>query len=167
MNRLKTRPDGKYIEVTAITPTPLEKVKHDLPPVWWKVWVNVAKCGWLVCVNLRRSYYEYQRFGSRWRKRSTDPMTNSLWGSPETSMILWMPITYMVALTSRMQHERNILMSIGKVSNMRRLEHWSKPHRNAMDMDFCAQVLRNIVIGLAGMDGYLMQSGLLFAVSSS
>ena len=34
-------------------------------------------------------------------------------------------------------------------------------------MDFCAQSLRNIVIGLGGrMDGYLMQSRFDIAVSS-
>ncbi len=30
MNRLRDKPEGKYIEVTAITPTPLGKEKHNL-----------------------------------------------------------------------------------------------------------------------------------------
>ena len=31
INRLQDQPDGKYIEVTAITPTPLERAKVRLP----------------------------------------------------------------------------------------------------------------------------------------
>jgi len=31
IDRLKNRPDGKYIEVTAITPTPLGEEKAQLP----------------------------------------------------------------------------------------------------------------------------------------
>ncbi len=50
---------------------------------------------------------------------------------------------------------------------MRRLD--IDPNRIEMKwiIDFCAQTLRNIVIGLGGrMDGYLMQSGFAVAVSS-
>ena len=74
----------------------------------------------------------------------------------------------MVALTSRMQHERNYNdEELAKRSRMRRLN--IDPTRVEMGwiMDFCAQSLRNIVIGLGGrMDGYTMQSKFGIAVSS-
>jgi len=74
----------------------------------------------------------------------------------------------MVALTSRMQHERNYSdEELAKRSRMRRLN--IDPTRVEMGwiMDFCAQSLRNIVIGLGGrMDGYPMQSKFGIAVSS-
>ncbi|MFH0914404.1 MAG: formate--tetrahydrofolate ligase, partial [Chloroflexota bacterium] len=74
----------------------------------------------------------------------------------------------MVALTSRMQHERNYTdEQLERLSHMRRLD--IDPSRIEMGwiMDFCAQSLRNIVIGLGGrMDGFLMQSRFGIAVSS-
>jgi formate--tetrahydrofolate ligase len=74
----------------------------------------------------------------------------------------------MVALTSRMQHERNYTdEQLERLSHMRRLD--VDPTRVEMKwvMDFNAQALRNIVIGLGGrMDGYTMQSGFAVTVSS-
>ena len=74
----------------------------------------------------------------------------------------------MVALTSRMQHERNYTdEQLERLSHMRRLD--IDPTRVEMDwvIDFCAQSLRNIVIGLGGrMDGYTMESQFAIAVSS-
>jgi len=74
----------------------------------------------------------------------------------------------MVALTSRMQHERNYDdEQLERLTKMRRLN--VDPTRVEMGwvMDFCAQSLRSIVIGLGGrMDGYTMQSKFGIAVSS-
>jgi formate--tetrahydrofolate ligase len=74
----------------------------------------------------------------------------------------------MVALTARMQHERNYNdEELVKRSRMRRLD--IDPTRVEMGwvMDFCAQSLRNIVIGLGGrMDGFTMQSKFGIAVGS-
>ncbi len=74
----------------------------------------------------------------------------------------------MVALTARMQHERNYNdEQLAKRTRMRRLD--IDPTRVEMGwvMDFCAQSLRNIIIGLGGrMDGYTMQSKFGIAVSS-
>jgi methylenetetrahydrofolate dehydrogenase (NADP+)/methenyltetrahydrofolate cyclohydrolase/formyltetrahydrofolate synthetase len=67
-----------------------------------------------------------------------------------------------------MQHERNYNdEELAKRSRMRRLN--IDPTRVEMGwiMDFCAQSLRNILIGLGGrMDGYTMQSRFGIAVSS-
>jgi len=74
----------------------------------------------------------------------------------------------MVALTARMQHERNYNdEQLQRLTKMRRLD--IDPTRVEMGwiMDFCAQSLRNIVIGLGGrMDGFAMQSKFGIAVSS-
>jgi len=74
----------------------------------------------------------------------------------------------MVALTARMQHERNYDdKELEKRSGMRRLD--IDPTRVEMGwiLDFCAQSLRNIVIGLGGrMDGFTMQSKFGIAVGS-
>src|SRR5208283_4142377 len=74
----------------------------------------------------------------------------------------------MVALTSRMQHERNYNdEQLQRLTRMKRLD--IDPTRVEMGwiMDFCAQALRNIVIGMGGrMDGYMMQSKFGIAVSS-
>jgi methylenetetrahydrofolate dehydrogenase (NADP+)/methenyltetrahydrofolate cyclohydrolase/formyltetrahydrofolate synthetase len=74
----------------------------------------------------------------------------------------------MVALTSRMQHERNYSdEELAKRSKMRRLNIDPTKVEMGWILDFCAQSLRNIVIGLGGrMDGYTMQSRFGIAVSS-
>jgi formate--tetrahydrofolate ligase len=74
----------------------------------------------------------------------------------------------MTALTARMQHERNYNdEQLQRLTKMRRLD--VDPTRVEMGwiMDFCAQSLRNIIIGIGGrMDGFLMQSKFGIAVSS-
>jgi formate--tetrahydrofolate ligase len=74
----------------------------------------------------------------------------------------------MVALTARMQHERNYDdRQLKDLSDMRRLD--IDPTRVQMGwvMDFCARALRNIVIGMGDRtDGYMMQSKFNIAPSS-
>jgi methylenetetrahydrofolate dehydrogenase (NADP+)/methenyltetrahydrofolate cyclohydrolase/formyltetrahydrofolate synthetase len=74
----------------------------------------------------------------------------------------------MVALTARMQHERNYDdEQLARRTGMRRLD--IDPTRVEMGwvMDFCAQSLREIIIGLGGrMNGYMMQSKFGITVSS-
>ena len=73
----------------------------------------------------------------------------------------------MVALTSRMQHERNYTDAELAKRKLKRLDVDPKNVQMGWIMDFCAQSLRNIVIGLGGkMDGFLMQSRFDIAVSS-
>ncbi|RLB66708.1 MAG: formate--tetrahydrofolate ligase, partial [Deltaproteobacteria bacterium] len=73
----------------------------------------------------------------------------------------------MVALTSRMQHEQNNTDEFLAKKNLTRLD--IDPNRVEVRwiMDFCAQALRHIVIGLGGrLDGMVMESGFAIAVSS-
>jgi formyltetrahydrofolate synthetase len=42
LNRLKDKPDGKYIDVTAITPTPWAKANPPPPWAWSRAWASSA-----------------------------------------------------------------------------------------------------------------------------
>jgi methylenetetrahydrofolate dehydrogenase (NADP+)/methenyltetrahydrofolate cyclohydrolase/formyltetrahydrofolate synthetase len=170
IERLKNKPDGKYIEVTAITPTPLGEGK------------TTTTMGILEGMGKRG-----KNVGGCIRQPSGGPTMNIKGTAAGGGNALLIPMTEfsmgltgdindimnahnlaMVALTSRMQHERNYSdEELAKRSRMRRLN--IDPTRVEMGwiMDFCAQSLRNIVIGLGGrMDGYTMQSRFGIAVSS-
>ena len=73
----------------------------------------------------------------------------------------------MVALTSRIQHEFNYTDDFLKTRGLRRLNINPKTATMGWAMDFCAQSLRNIIIGMGGkMDGFMCQSKFGIAVSS-
>jgi formate--tetrahydrofolate ligase len=74
----------------------------------------------------------------------------------------------MVALTSRMQHERNYNdEQLERLTGMRRMNIDPTRVELGWIIDFCAQSLRNIIIGIGGrMDGFTMQSKFGIAVGS-
>jgi formate--tetrahydrofolate ligase len=73
----------------------------------------------------------------------------------------------MVALNSRMQHEANYTDEQLTKRKLKRLDIDPKNVEMGWVMDFCAQGLRNIIMGLGGkMDGFLMPSRFAIAVSS-
>jgi methylenetetrahydrofolate dehydrogenase (NADP+)/methenyltetrahydrofolate cyclohydrolase/formyltetrahydrofolate synthetase len=169
IERLKNKPDGKYIEVTAITPTPLGEGK------------STTSCGLMEGLGKRK-----KNVGGALRQPSGGPTMNIKGTAAGGGNALLIPMTEfslgltgdindimnahnlaMVALTSRMQHERNYDDAELAKRKLRRLD--VDPTRVEMGwiIDFCAQTLRNIVIGLGGkMDGFLMQSKFAIAVSS-
>jgi formate--tetrahydrofolate ligase len=170
IERLKDKPDGKYIEVTAITPTPLGEGK------------STTSCGLMEGLGKRKV-----NVGGCLRQPSGGPTMNIKGTAAGGGNALLIPMTEfsmgltgdindimnahnlaMVALTSRMQHERNYNdEQLDRLTKMRRLD--VDPTRVEMGwiMDFCAQSLRNIIIGMGGrMDGFLMQSKFGIAVSS-
>jgi formyltetrahydrofolate synthetase len=170
INRLKDKPDGKYIEVTAITPTPLGEGK------------STTSCGLMEGLGKRGL-----NVGGALRQPSGGPTMNIKGTAAGGGNALLIPMTEfsmgltgdindimnahnlaMVALTARMQHERNYDdETLARRTGMRRLN--VDPTRVEMGwiMDFCAQSLRNIVIGLGGrMDGFTMQSKFGIAVGS-
>ena len=169
-DRLKDRPDGKYIEVTAITPTPLGEGK------------STTSCGLMEGLGKRGI-----NVGGALRQPSGGPTMNIKGTAAGGGNSLLIPMTEfsmgltgdindimnahnlaMVALTARMQHERNYNdEQLQRLTRMRRLD--IDPTRVEMGwvMDFCAQSLRNIVIGMGGrQDGFMMQSKFGIAVSS-
>ena len=170
IERLKDKPDGKYIEVTAITPTPLGEGKTTTS---MGILEGMGKRGWNVGGCIRQPSggpsMNIKGTAAGGGNALLIPMTEfSLGLTGDINDIMNAHNLAMVALTSRMQHERNYNdESLAKRTRMRRLN--IDPTRVEMGwiMDFCAQSLRNIVIGIGGrMDGYTMQSRFGIAVSS-
>ncbi len=170
IERLKDKADGKYIEVTAITPTPLGEGK------------STTSCGLMEGLGKRGL-----NVGGCLRQPSGGPTMNIKGTAAGGGNALLIPLTEfsmgltndindimnahnlaMVALTSRMQHERNYNdEQLARLTRMRRLDIDPTRVELGWVMDFCAQSLRNIIIGLGGrMDGYMMQSKFGIAVSS-
>ncbi len=170
IDRLKNKPDGKYIEVTAITPTPLGEGK------------TTTTMGLIEGMGKRKL-----NVGGVIRQPSGGPTMNVKGTAAGGGNALLIPMTEfslgltgdindimnahnlaMVALTARMQHERNYNdEQLQRLSGMRRLD--IDPERVEMGwvMDFCAQSLRNIIIGMGGkQDGFEMKSKFGIAVSS-
>jgi methylenetetrahydrofolate dehydrogenase (NADP+)/methenyltetrahydrofolate cyclohydrolase/formyltetrahydrofolate synthetase len=170
IERLKDRPAGKYIEVTAITPTPLGEGK------------STTSLGLIEGLGRRG-----KNVGGCLRQPSGGPTMNIKGTAAGGGNALLIPMAEfsmgltgdindimnahnlaMVALTARMQHERNYDdAQLDRMSKMRRLD--IDPTRVEMGwaIDFCAQALRSVIIGIGGkQDGYMMQSKFSIAVSS-
>jgi len=167
--RLKDSPQAKYINVTAITPTPLGEGKTTTA---MGLIEGLGKLG--------------KRVTGAIRQPSGGPTFNIKGSAAGGGLAQCIPLTAfsvrltgdidcitnahnlaMVALTSRMQHERNYDDARLAKANLKRLD--IDPERVEMlwAMDFCAQALRNIRIGRGGkMDGYEMESGFQITVSS-
>lgn len=170
MDRLAHRPDGKYIEVTAITPTLLGEGK------------STTVLGLIEGLGKRE-----KNVGGCLRQPSGGPTMNVKGTAAGGGNALLIPMAEfsmgltgdindvmnahnlaMVALTARMQHERNY--------DDAHLERLTKMHRLDIDptrvemgwvIDYCAQALRNIIIGIGTkQDGYMMQSKFGIAASS-
>ncbi|MBW2065052.1 MAG: formate--tetrahydrofolate ligase [Deltaproteobacteria bacterium] len=170
MERLKGRPDGKYIEVTAITPTPLGEGKSTTSVGLME---GLGKLGLNVGGALRQPSggptMNIKGTAAGGGNALLIPMTEFSMGlTGDINDIMNAHNLAMVALTARMQHERNYNdEQLKRLTGMRRLE--IDPTRVEMGwvIDFCAQALRNIVIGLGGRyDGFTMQSRFGIAVSS-
>ncbi len=170
IERLKDKPDGKYIEVTAITPTPLGEGKSTtsvgLMEGMGKRGLNVGGC-------LRQPSggptMNIKGTAAGGGNALLIPMTRFSMGlTGDINDIMNAHNLAMVALTARMQHERNYNdEQLQRLTGMRRLD--IDPTRVEMGwiIDFCAQSLRNIIIGIGGrFDGFTMQSKFAIAVSS-
>ena len=170
LDRLKDRPDGKYIEVTAITPTPLGEGKST---------TSIGLIEGLGKLGVRA--------GGCLRQPSGGPTMNVKGSAAGGGNALLIPMTEfslgltgdinaimnahnlaMAALNARMQHERNYsderLASIG----LRRLDIDPSRIEWSFILDFCCQALRKMEIGLGEgkMDGYRMETHANIAVSS-
>ena len=169
MNRLKDKPDGKFIEVTAITPTPFGEGKST---VSLGLIEGLGKLGLNV--------------GGALRQPSGGPTMNVKGTAAGGGNALLMPMTEfslgltgdindimnahnlaMVALNARMQHERNNNDEWLAAKGLKRLDIDPKRIEMGWVMDFCAQGLRNIIIGIGGrLDGFMMESKFGIAVGS-
>lgn len=169
MERLKDRPDGKFIEVTAITPTPLGEGKSTtslgLIEGLGKRGVNVGGC-------LRQPSggptMNIKGTAAGGGNALLIPMTEfSLGLTGDINDITNAHNLAMVALNARMQHEANYSDAELAERGLKRLD--IDPERVEMGwvIDFAAQCLRNIEIGLGGpKDGFQMKSRFGISVSS-
>ena len=169
LDRLKDKPNGKYIDVTAITPTPLGEGK------------STTTMGLVEGMGKRG-----KKVSAAIRQPSGGPTMNIKGSAAGGGLAQCIPLTpfslgltgdindiinahnlCMVALSARMQHEYNYDDAILASKNLKRLDI---DHRNVemkWIIDFCAQALRNINIGIGGkMDGFMMSSGFAISVSS-
>ncbi|TET90043.1 MAG: formate--tetrahydrofolate ligase [Desulfobacteraceae bacterium] len=169
-DRLKDKPDGKYIEVTAITPTPLGEGKSTTS---CGLMEGMGKLGLNVGGALRQPSggptMNIKGTAAGGGNSLLIPMTEfSLGLTGDINDIMNAHNLAMVAMTARMQHERNYNdEQLKRLTGMRRLNIDPTRVELGWIIDFCAQCLRNIIIGIGGrMDGFTMQSKFGIAVGS-
>jgi formyltetrahydrofolate synthetase len=173
LNRLKDRPQAKYIDVTAITPTPLGEGKSTTT---MGLTQGMGRRGKRVIAAIRQPSggptMNIKGSAAGGGLSQCIPLTPfSLGLTGDINAIVNAHNLAMVALTSRLQHERNYDdATLEKLSGMKRLNIDPTNVEMGWVIDFCAQALRNIIIGIPGvngkMDGYMMASKFGIAVSS-
>ena len=169
LSRLKDRPNGKYIEVTAVTPTPLGEGKTTTT---MGLVEGLGKLGKKVSGAIRQPSggptFNIKGSAAGGGLAQCIPLTElSLGLTGDIDAITNAHNLAMVALTSRIQHEFNYANEILAKKNLKRLD--IDPRQPAMGwaIDLAAQALREIIIGLGGeMDGFMMRSGFQITVSS-
>jgi formate--tetrahydrofolate ligase len=169
LNRLSGKPDGKYIVVTAITPTPLGEGKSTTT---MGLTQGMGKRGQNVIAAIRQPSggptMNIKGSAAGGGLSQCIPLTPfSLGLTGDINAIINAHNLAMVALTSRMQHEFNYNDEQLAKRKLRRLDIDPRNVEMKWIMDFCAQSLRDIIIGLGRKDdGFMMRSGFAIAVSS-
>ncbi len=169
LDRLESAPPAKYIDVTAITPTPLGEGKTTSAIGLIQ---GLGKLGESVTGAIRQPSggptFNIKGSAAGGGLAQCIPLAPFCLGlTGDIDSITNAHNLAMVALTSRMQHERNYDDARLARSNLKRLDIDPERVEIRWVIDFCAQALRNIVIGRGGkMDGYEMESGFQITVSS-
>lgn len=167
--RIKNNATGKYIDVTAITPTPLGEGKtttaigliDGLGKLGKKVTGAIRQPSGGPTFNIKGS----AAGGGLAQCIPLTPFSLGLTG--DIDKITNAHNLAMIALTSRMQHENNYDDERLAKSKLERIDIDPESIQIKWVIDFCAQALRNITIGQGGkMDGYEMESGFAITVSS-
>ncbi|MBI2957691.1 MAG: formate--tetrahydrofolate ligase [Chloroflexi bacterium] len=169
LDRLKDRPNGKYIDVTAITPTPLGEGKTTTT---MGLVQGLGKLG--------------KNVSGAIRQPSAGPTMNIKGSAAGGGLSQCIPLTpfslgltgdfdavslahnlAMVAVQARLQHEFINDDAFLAAKRLKRLDIDPRNVEMKWVIDFCAQSLRDIVMGLGGkMDGFMMRSGFAINVSS-
>lgn len=168
-NRYKDSALGKYIDVAAITPTPLGEGK------------TATAIGLVQALGKLN-----KKVTGAIRQPSNGPTFNIKGSAAGGGLSQCVPLSQlslgltgdfnaitnahnlaMVALTSRLQHEFNYSDAVLQRKRLKRLNIDPRNVAIKWAMDLCAQSLRDIVIGIGGRtDGFMMQSGFQISVSS-
>ncbi|MDX9866888.1 MAG: formate--tetrahydrofolate ligase [Kiritimatiellia bacterium] len=160
---------AKYIDVTAITPTPLGEGKttttlglvQGLGKLGRRALGTVRQPSGGPTFNIKGS----AAGGGLAQVVPLAPLSLGLTG--DIDAITNANNLAMVALTARMQHERNYDDARLAQSRLTRLDIDPDRIQLRWAMDFCAQALRSIEIGRGGpMDGFRMDSGFYITVAS-
>ncbi|MDD4017040.1 MAG: formate--tetrahydrofolate ligase [Kiritimatiellae bacterium] len=160
---------AKYINITAITPTPLGEGKttttlglvQGLGKLGKRALGTVRQPSGGPTFNIKGS----AAGGGLAQVVPLSPLSLGLTG--DIDAITNANNLAMVALTSRMQHERNYDDARLAQSRLTRLDIDPARIQLRWAMDFCAQALRNIEIGRGGpMDGFQTGSGFYITVAS-
>ncbi len=163
------RPRAHYIDVTAITPTPLGEGKttttlglvQGLGAMGRRASGAIRQPSGGPTFNIKGS----AAGGGLAQCLPLEPLSLGLTGDIDN--VTNANNLAMVALTARMQHERNYDDARLARSGLKRLDVDPKRVQMRWAMDFCAQSLRNIVIGRGGQrDGFEMESGFMISVGS-
>jgi formate--tetrahydrofolate ligase len=161
--------DGKYIDVTAITPTPLGEGKSTSTIGLTQ---GLGKRGKNVIAAIRQPSggptMNIKGSAAGGGLSQVIPLTPfSLGLTGDINAIMNAHNLAMVALTSRMQHEYNYSDEQLSKRKLKRLNIDPNNVEMKWIMDFCAQSLREIIIGMGGKaNGFMMKSGFAIAVSS-
>jgi formate--tetrahydrofolate ligase len=160
---------AKYIDITAITPTPLGEGKttttlglvQGLGRLGKRALGTVRQPSGGPTFNIKGS----AAGGGLAQVVPLSPLSLGLTG--DIDAITNANNLAMVALTARMQHERNYDDARLAQSRLTRLDIDPARVQMRWAIDFCAQALRNIEIGRGGhMDGFQMHTGFYITVAS-
>jgi formate--tetrahydrofolate ligase len=169
LKRLEKARCGKYIDVTAITPTPLGEGKttttigliEGLGALGKKVAGAIRQASGGPTFNIKGA----AAGGGLAQVIPLAPGAIRLTG--DIDAVTNAHNLAMVALTARMQHEQNYDDAKLAKLGLKRLDIDPKKVLTKWAIDFCAQALRNIIIGRGGkQDGVEMESGFQISVSS-
>ena len=169
LSRLGEKKRAKYIDVTAITPTALGEGKTTTT---LGLVQGLGRLGKKVigCVRQPSGGPTFNIKGSAagGGLAQVVPLTKlSLGLTGDIDAITNANNLAMVALNSRMQHERNHDDAWLAERGLKRLDIDPERVQLRWAMDFCAQGLRNIEIGFGGnLDGFNMKSGFYITVAS-
>ncbi len=172
LERLKNKKDGKYIDVTAITPTPLGEGKSTST---MGLVEGMGKLGLNVTAAIRQPSggptMNIKGSAAGGGLAQCIPLTPfSLGLTGDINAIMNAHNLAMVALTARMQHERNYNdEQLKRLSKMKRMNIDPTNVEMGWIIDYCVQALRHIIIGIDRgnkANGFMMESKFGIAVSS-
>jgi formate--tetrahydrofolate ligase len=168
-SRIKPMPMGKYVDVTAITPTPLGEGKTTTT---LGLVEGLGKLGKKVSGAIRQPSggptFNIKGSAAGGGLAQCLPLTPFSFGlTGDIDAITNAHNLGMVALTARLQHEANYDNERLAKSGLKRLDIDPACISMRWAIDFCAQSLRQITIGKGSkMDGFEMESGFQITVSS-
>lgn len=169
LDRLADTPNGKYIDVTAVTPTPLGEGKSCTTIGLIQ---GIGRLGKRVTGAIRQPSsgptFNIKGSAAGGGLSQVIPLADfSLGLTGDIDAISNAHNLAMVALTSRLQHEFNYTDDVLSKKKLKRLNIDPRNLAIGWTIDYCAQALREIIIGIGEkMDGFMIRTGFQITVSS-